>query len=59
MILIALMWDPIPSGPDNSRGLLNTRPFGLHFMMTLNQSQTLYSHVRLVLRGDLFKGIRL
>ena len=60
MILIALMWAQI-SQPELiiSEGLLNTRPSGLYFMMALNQSQTLHSHLRLILGGDPFKVIRL
>ena len=51
MILIALMWALIPLGPDNFKRVIKYQ--------TLNQSQTLHSHLKLILGTDPFKVIRL
>ena len=57
--LIALMCARMLLRPDNSKGQLNIRLSRLHFVVALNQWQTLYSHLRLTLGRDPFKFIRL
>ena len=59
MILIALMWALILPGPDNFKKVIKYQTFQTPFMVALNQWQTLYSHLRLILGRDPFKVIRL
>ena len=59
MILIALMLARIPPGPDDFKRVTKYQTFKTSSYCDLNQWQTLYSRLRLILGRDLFKVIRL
>ena len=57
--LITLMCTGIPPSPDNFKRLIKYQTFQTTFIMALNQLQTLYSPLGLILGRSLFKVIRL